>query len=63
MNETQARSDPFGLGMKAFGRGLARSTCPYPTSFIEGRHWLLGWDYSRSRSAARKFKVGQEDAT
>ena len=60
MNSTETRSDPFGLGMKAFARGAARSSCPFPPSFFEGRNWFRGWDYGRSRAAARHFHVGQE---
>lgn len=62
MNGAEARSDPFGLGMKAYGQGVARSNCPFPSNYFEGRHWLLGWDYGRSRSAARRFSLGLERA-
>ena len=61
MSAAQIRSDPFGLGVKAFADGSTRSSCPFPANFFEGRHWLLGWDYGRSRAAARRFPVGQED--
>lgn len=59
----QARSDPFALGVKAFAYGAARSSCPFPAFFFEGRHWLLGWDYERSRAAVHQFGAGEEEET
>jgi hypothetical protein len=59
MSSTETRTDPFGLGMRAFARGAARSSCPFSPSFFEGRNWFRGWDYGRSRAAARQFRVGK----
>lgn len=62
MSATEARSDPFALGAQDFAAGAARSECPFPSAFCEGRHWLLGWDYGRSRAAARQFRIEREYA-
>lgn len=53
MSAAQTRVDPFGLGMTASEAGLARTACPYPAHFVEGRQWLTGWDYRTTRIAAR----------
>lgn len=52
MRAPQQRFDAFGLGLQAFDTGRSRSTCPYPAHHVEGRQWLTGWDYSRSRSGS-----------
>jgi hypothetical protein len=62
MNRSEARSDPFGLGAQAFAEAAARSDCPFSPEFSEGRHWLLGWDYGRSRAATRQFPMEKEGA-
>ena len=54
-NLTVARTDPFGRGVSAFADGAGQDACPYPQEFFEGRQWLLGWSFGRSRSAARVF--------
>jgi ribosome modulation factor len=53
MSAAKARVDPFGLGMTASEVGLARTACPYPEHFVEGRQWLTGWDYRTRRVADR----------
>ena len=62
MSQAEARSDPFALGAEAFAAGVARSECPFPSEFFEGRHWLLGWDFGRSRAAARQFRIKRDYA-
>ena len=37
-------NDPFEEGLEAFGRGVARSDCPYPEGNDERERWLDGWD-------------------
>lgn len=63
MSGGRTRSDHFGLGIRAFEVGSARSECPFPSTFFEGRRWLMGWDYGRSRSAAHDLAVELENVT
>lgn len=57
MSKPDPRSDPFGLGMRAFAEGRSRTACPFAPGYFEGRRWLLGWDFGRSSAAARQFTI------
>lgn len=40
-------ADPYGEGMDAEARGLARDACPHPAGGAEEERWLAGWDRQR----------------
>ena len=37
-------SDAYDEGRDAFGRGVAREDCPYPTETRDREGWIEGWD-------------------
>ncbi|MDB5684876.1 MAG: hypothetical protein JWM75_2574 [Sphingomonas bacterium] len=40
-------TDPYGQGMDAHARRVARAACPYPEGSEERERWLGGWDHQR----------------
>ena len=52
-----SRTDPFGMGVAAHLDHFARDACPYPSTHVEARRWLAGWDHASFRNSDKENPV------